>query len=187
MAELALRARVVSISAARRVDEEAPLPARLPIAYPGAGLTTGQLAVLAEDSVKAALAVENLYLLGKRRGARRLAHARTLAMALVHLVAGRSQEDVASAFKRNRTTASNHMEMVEALNDVPEHEACWDLLARRFELLIQLKEMPPLRPAWMAALHGLERALESGDHLEGAAVDQAKHVVGVFWEDRIRG
>lgn len=187
MAEAALRAHVVSISAARITEEVERHTERPVVAYPGPTLSTGQLAVLAEQTVKAALDVDNLYLLGKRRGARRLAHARTLAMALVHLVAGRSQEDVASAFKRNRTTASNHMEMVEALNDVPAHEACWDLMARRFELLIQLKEMPALRPAWLAALHGLEDALEEGDHLEGDAVDQAKHVVGVFWEDRIRG
>lgn len=176
-----------SVAICRQVEPVRDAPVVAVAAYPGASLSTGQLAVLAEATVGDAFAVTELYLRGKRRGARRLAHARTIAMALVHLVAGRSQEDVAAAFKRNRTTASNHMEMVEALNDVPEHEACWDLMAQRFELLIRLKEMPPLRPAWMAALRGLEHALESGDYLEGDAVDQARHVTGVFWEDRIDG
>lgn len=151
--------------------------------YPGARLSTVQLALAANQIVAETFEVDRILLRGRKRGARRLAHARTVAMALVHLVGGRSQEDVARAFNRNRTTASNHMEMTEELNDVREVEEWWDLMALRFTKLVELMEIPPTRPAWLRALRGLERAQHEGD-LEGQAVDQARHVLGVFLEDR---
>lgn len=155
-------------------------------AYPGACLPTAKLALIANQVVGEAFAVETLLLRGRRRGARRLAHARTIAMALVHMVCGRSQTDVARCFSgRNRTTASNHMENIEALNDAPEHEAFWNLLERKFTLLVEYASLPSSRQAWADALQGLERGLDDGA-LEGDAVDQARHVTGVFWEDRIR-
>lgn len=155
--------------------------------YPGASLSTVKLAYLAECAVGDAFAVEELFLRGRQRGARRLAHARTLAMGLVHLVAGRSQEDVARAFKRNRTTASNHMEMIEWLNDCPAHDVFWDLLSQRFGLLIQLSELPSMRGAWLSALAGLRVAVREGDLDDDEAHNQAKHVVGVFWEEDANG
>lgn len=155
--------------------------------YPGANLPTARLVALANHVVGEAFAVEALLLRGRRRGGRRLAHARTIAMALVHLVCGRSQTDVARCFSgRNRTTASNHMENIEALNDAPEHEAFWDLLECKFKLLVEYASLPSSRQAWEAALRGLEEGLDEGT-LEGEAVDQARHVTAVFWEERIHG
>ncbi len=151
--------------------------------YPGGRLTTSQLANAACIAVGEVFDTERLLLRAKERGARRMAHARTIAMALVHLVCGRSQEDVARAFRRNRTTASNHMEMIEALNDVPEHEAFWDALVLRFTRLVELMQAPSARGAWVVALRGLERALYEGE-IEGDAVDQTRHVLGVFWQER---
>lgn len=151
--------------------------------YPGKTLTTGQLAYAATLVVGEVIDVERLLLRGRARGARRLAHARTQAMALVHLVCGRSQEDVARAFDRNRTTASNHMEMMEALNDVAEHEEFWDALCLRFVKYVELMATPAPRDPWRRALAGMERALDDGD-LEGDAVDQVKYVLGVFAMER---
>lgn len=176
MAEAALTLR----NALERIN--GVLPAASPV-YPGASLSTAQLAIAATQIVSETFDVERILLRGRKRGARRLAHARTVAMALVHLVAGRSQEDVARAFGRNRTTASNHMEMTEELNDVREVEEWWDLMALRFTKLVELFEVPLTRPAWLKALGGLEREMEEGG-LEGRAVDQARHVLGVFLEDR---
>lgn len=155
-------------------------------AYPGSALSTKKLAYLAESAIADAFDVESLFLRGRQRGARKLAHARTLAMALVHLVTGRSQDDVARAFSRNRTTASNHMEMVEWLNDCPEHDAFWDLLCRRYELLVHLSELPSVRDAWLVALDGLDEAVREEELQDEEAVNQARHVLGVFWE-RDRG
>lgn len=183
MADVVTLRRSMAIRPVVAVDDDADRAPAGPVP-PGASLSTARLAYLAERAVGDAFAVEELFLRGRRRGARRLAHARTVAMALVHLVAGRSQEDVAAAFKRNRTTASNHMEMNEWLNDCAEYEAFWELLSRRFELLIELASMPSLREAWLCALKGIDRALDDGD-LEGEAVDQARYVSSVFWEDRI--
>lgn len=155
--------------------------------YPGASLSTARLAFLAERCIDEAFGMEALFLRGQRRGARRLAHGRTLAMGLVHLVGGRSQDDVARAFKRNRTTASNHMEMIEWLNDCPAHDAFWNLLVSRFEILILYAEQPSLRDAWQRALKGLAVAVREGDLEDDEALNQARHVLGVFWEERIDG
>lgn len=152
--------------------------------FPFADLSTARLATAANIAVGDTFAVEALLLKGRRRGARRLAAARQFAMALVHMVAGRSQEDVARAFKRNRTTASHHMEMVEALNDVPEFEAMWNLLEQRFRLVAELMALPSGRTSWLEALTGIDQALDDGT-LEGDAVDQARYIRSVFWEDRI--
>ena len=163
--------------------QDRPVPPPQPI-YPGAGIPTWFLATIAARAVSQAFNVESLLLKARKRGARRLAHARAMAMALVHLVAGRSQEDVARAFKRNRTTASNHMEMTEALLDVPEMEEFWQLLERRFVLLITLSTLSNGRYEWLKALKALERALDEGE-LEGEAVDQARYISRVHWEDRL--
>lgn len=169
-------------TALQHLDETLPPVSQGP-AYPGASLSTVQLANAATQIVSETFDVERLLLRGRKRGARRLAHARTVAMALVHLVGGRSQEDTANAFRRNRTTASNHMERTEDLNEVAKVEAWWDLMALRFTKLVELMEVPLTRPAWLLALQALEAALHNGD-LEGDAVDQARHVLGVFLEDR---
>ena len=162
-----------------RIEKDLPLSTP---EYPGARLSTSQLAYAASLVVSEVIDVERLLLRDRARGARKVAHARTQAMALVHLVCGRSQEDVARAFRRNRTTASNHMEMIEALNDVPEHEAFWDALCLRFQRYVELMETPRAEDAWLKALAGIERALDEGE-LEGDAVDQGRYVVGVFWEE----
>jgi hypothetical protein len=143
-----------------------------------------RLASIAGLAVSQAFEVERLLLKGRRRGARRLAAARQYAMALVHFVTGRSQEDVARAFKRNRTTASHHMEMVEGLSDVREHEEFWCLMEHRYRLLVELAGLSTGRTEWLRALSALDRALDDGD-LEGETVDQAKYIASTFWEDRI--
>lgn len=183
MADAALKRRLTIAT----VSEEAACAPAGPVErYPGASLTTTQLANLAAIVVAETIPVERLLLRERARGGRRLAHGRTWAMALVHLVCGRSQEDVARAFRRNRTTASNHMEKIEELNDVPEHEAFWDALCLRFQKYVELMETPRAEAAWLRALAGIERAMDAGD-LEGEAVDQAKHVLGVFWRERAGG
>jgi hypothetical protein len=189
MAEAALKVRLIDALIAKEKQGQRALPPATPAepVYPGAKLSTARLARLAEHIVGEAFAIEELFLRGKQRGARRLAHGRTLAMGLVHLVAGRSQEDVATTFKRNRTTASNHMEMIEWLNDCPEHDAFWTLLCLRFERLVELADMPSPRTAWLAALDGLVRAVRNEELQDDEALNQARHVVGVFWEERTRG
>lgn len=159
-------------------------PAEPEVVYPGADIPTWRLATIAALAVSQALNVEALMVKGRRRGARRLAHARQQAMALVHLVTGRSQEDVARAFQRNRTTASNHMEMTEALLDVPEMGEFWDLMVKRYTLLVELSGLSSGRHEWLRALKALDEALDEG-YLEGEAVDQAIYITRVHWEDRI--
>lgn len=183
MADAATLRRDIAIRPAEvRVVEAELAPA---LDYPGASLPTSRLAKLASHIVDEAFGVEALLVRGRRRGARRLAHARTVAMALVHLVCGRSQEDVAKAFGgRNRTTASHHMEMNEGLNDCAEHEEFWDLLTQRFEALVRFDSLPRARPAWMAALEGLQR-MHKRNMFEGDAAQQARHVVETFWGERI--
>lgn len=184
MAEVFTLRRAVAIRPDIEVDEVEAAP--LAPVYPGTALSTERLAKLASHIVDEAFGVEALLVRGRKRGARRLAHARTVAMALVHLVCGRSQEDVASAFGgRNRTTASHHMELNEELNDCHEHEEFWDLLVQRYEALIAYDSLPRARPLWMAALQGLRLALKDGV-LEGKAVQQARHVVETFWEEHAR-
>jgi hypothetical protein len=187
MAEAALKVRPLRPIATHAVIVQTATEPEVTNAYPGVGLSTARLARLAEHVVGEAFAMEELFLRGKQRGARRLAHGRTLAMGLVHLVAGRSQEDVAATFKRNRTTASNHMEMIEWLNDCPEHDAFWTVLCQRFERVIEVAAMPSPRTAWLAALDGLVRAVRNEELEDDEAHNQAKHVIGVFREERARG
>jgi hypothetical protein len=147
--------------------------------YPGAKLRTYRLATIAVHAVHQAFGVDAIWLRAAARGDRRVAAARQYAIALVHLVTGRSQSEVAKCFTRNRTTASNHMEMVEALNDVREHEDFWRLMEARYRLLVQLAELGLGQHAWREALRGIDRSLDNGD-LEGQAYDQALYIRGTF-------
>lgn len=167
-------------------DTDSVVEVRQDTVYPGAKLPTWRLATIAAHVVSQAFKVERIPVKGKRRGARKVAAARQYAMALVHLVTGRSQDDVARQFKRNRTTASNHMEMVEWLNDVPEHDTFWQELELRYRLYVELAAIGDGRGAWLKALHGIERAMDDGD-LEGESYDQAKYIALTFWEDRTFG
>jgi hypothetical protein len=154
--------------------------------YPGARIPTWRLATIAAAIIADAMKVDRIPVKGKRRGARKVAAARQYAMALVHLVTGRSQDDVAGCFQRNRTTASNHMEMVEWLNDVPEHEAFWEWAEQRYRLLVQLAELADGQSMWMQAVRGVVREWDEGG-LEGAAHDQGKYIALTFWEERANG
>lgn len=150
--------------------------------YPGARLPTYRLATLAVYTVAMAMRVDRIPVKGKPRGSRRVAAARQYAMALVHLVTGRSQDDVATCFRRNRTTASNHMEMVEWLNEVPEHDVFWQDLERRYRLLVELEELGNGRTSWLRALAGIERALDDGG-LEGEGYNQGLYISFTFRGD----
>lgn len=176
MAEAAITLR----TALQHMDQTLGRPAPV---YPGARLPTWRLATIAAAIVADAMRVDRIPVKGKRRGARKVAAARQYAMALVHLVTGRSQDDVARAFQRNRTTASNHMEMVEWLNDVPEHEAFWEWAEQRYRLLVELAQLADGRTMWMQAVQGVVRQWDEGG-LEGAAQDQGKYIALTFWEDR---
>lgn len=154
-------------------------------AYPGAGLSTYVVARIARDLVARTIDVSPLALAGKARGARRLAVARQLAMNLVHLVAGRSQQEVARAFYRNRATASHHMEIVEDLRDCVQWDRFVELLGQRYSVLLLLASLPSIRIAWREALKALDHAAFEGG-LEGDAVRSAEYLVATFKAEAAR-
>lgn len=154
--------------------------------YPGDGLSTALLASIAAQVVRYPFDVDAVFLKGAKRGHRKLAAARQYAIALVHIVSGRSQEEVAACFKRNRTTASSHMEKVESLHDVPEHEEFWELMERRYRLMVELTKLGNGRYQWLRAINAIAAAVHDGE-LEGEAFDQGRYIANTFWLERVGG
>lgn len=152
-----------------------------PVGYPGANLSTFEACFLARQCVASVMDCDALLLMARARGARKLAFARVLAVHLVHIVAGRTHEDVARAFQRNRSTASHHFETIEDLRDVDQFEEFMGLLERKYELLL---EMHALRvgKAWGRALRAVQVAVVVGS-LEGQAARAAEYVAETFRED----
>lgn len=155
---------------------------RGPVGYPGADLTTFECCYLARECVASVMACNAQLLMARPRGSRKLAFARVVAVHLVHIVAGRTHDDVAKAFQRNRSTASHHFETIEDLRDVEEFETFMSLLERKYELLL---EMHALRAgqAWKRAMRAIEAAALVGT-LEGQAARAAEYVAETFREDR---
>ncbi len=158
-----------------------PVRAPQPMAdgtYPGAALSTFAVCRIARICVCEVLRVDPLLLTSKARGARKMAAARQLAMHLAHIVAGRSHEDVAHQFGRNRSTASHHFEVMEWLRDSAGWDGWLGLLEHRYSLLLQLACMP-MRQAWLDGLAGLTQGMEDGT-FEGDAYSMADYLTQVF-------
>lgn len=154
---------------------------RGPVGYPGASLSLFEVTYLARHCVAGTMDCDAILLMAKARGTRKLAFARVLAVHLVHIIAGRTHEDVARSFQRNRSTASHHFETIEDLRDVREFDAFMALLERKYELLL---EMHALRAgkAWQRALRAIETAVVTGE-LEGQAARSAEYVAETFRRD----
>lgn len=180
MVEMALRIRNPE---PRQV--QAPMAARPAhqVDYPGGQLDTLHVSRLARHCVAEILGCDPLMLIGKPRGARKLAFARQLAIHLAHIVAGRRHEDVAAAFDRNRSTASHHFEVLENLRDVPEFDVFLTMLEVRFTHLLRYAETRPTH-AWGTALDAMTRAVRRGA-LEAETHFDAKFVTDTF-RDRTR-
>lgn len=175
MGNLALKARPAPTIAAPTLAD-APTLDR----YPGAKLATSHVCRLARHLVAEVLGCDPLMLVGKARGPRKLAVARQFAIHLAHVVAGRSHENVAKCFSRNRSTASHHFEVVEDLRDETWFDGFMLLIEERFRLLLELAEQDP-KGAWRKALHALDAAVEDGG-LEGDAHRGAEYLVETFRE-----
>lgn len=150
---------------------------------PGANLSAFQCCRLASEMVAEVLGANAVLVRAKPRGSRQLAVARQLAVHLVHVVAGRNHEEVASMFGRNRSTASHHFETVEDLRDVKAFDDFVELLEERYAMQLRYAAMPSAVAAWRTALGGVAQAVEDGD-LEGDAIDAAKYLVETFREGR---
>lgn len=146
--------------------------------YPGADLSTGHVATLARALVADLFEVDRRLLLLETRGSRKVAFMRALAIHLTHVVAGRRHEEVAVAFRRNRSTASHHFEVFENLREVAEFDEFLSLLEHRFALLLAASERRPVR-AWGKALEAMAHKVNKGE-LEPDIHFDAKFVVATF-------
>lgn len=163
----ALRARIVKTSGVAIAPH-----------YPGASLTTRAVAHLARLLVGELLGVNPYAMIAYERGPRNVAFARQLAIHLSHIVAGRRHEEVAAAFRRNRSTASHHFEVLENLRDVEDFDAFLTALENRFADMLRAEEAAP-REAWGKALDAMARAVNQG-RLDPDSHFDAKFVVATF-------
>jgi hypothetical protein len=162
-----------------RLQREARIVTRPnPESYPGATLDTRYVTRLARYCAAEVFGCDPLLLIGKERGPRKLAWARCVAIHLAHIVAGRRHEEVASAFDRNRSTASHHFEVLENLRDIEGFDAFLSQLERHFAHLLRYAETRP-NGAWGAALQAMDRAVRRGE-LEADTHFDAKFVVETF-------
>ena len=146
--------------------------------YPGASLPTSYIAKLARTCVAEVLGISALSLKDPSRGDRQTAFARTLAIHLAHIVAGRRHDDVAREFDRNRSTASHHFEVLENLRDEPQFDTFLTLLEERFAHYLNWVATRP-HGEWTPTLDALAKAVATG-RLESDAHFDAKFVVETF-------
>lgn len=146
--------------------------------YPGATLTTRYVARLARSLVADLLNIDPALMILPDRGSRVVTFGRSLAIHLSHIVGGRRHDDVAAAFRRNRSTASHHFEVFENLREVPEFDAVLSNLEHKFALLLAAAEQRPYE-AWGKALEAMALRVSEGS-LEPDAHFDAKYVVATF-------
>ena len=175
MAKTAIRARAVKTIEARIV---ATSGLAVGDQYPGASLTTLYVARLARQLVGQTFKIDPVAMIAYDRGPRDVAFGRSLAMHLTHIVGGRRHEEVATAFRRNRSTASHHFEVFENLREVQDFDGFLDILEHQFALLLVLAEKRPYQ-AWGKALEAMAAAVNAGT-LEADAHFDAKFVVATF-------
>lgn len=146
--------------------------------YPGSCLSTRYVAYLARVLVGELLGLEPVALIAWDRGPRNVAFGRQLAIHLTHIVAGRRHEEVAAAFRRNRSTASHHFEVVENLREIGDFDAFLMKLEDKFAAMLKAEEAAP-REAWGQALEAMAREVSLG-RLDPDAHFDAKYVVATF-------
>ncbi len=152
--------------------------------YPGQSLSTTHVAYLARMNVAKLLGCEPGAFMTDPRGTRLAAFGRQLAMHLAHVVAGRRHDEIARAFRRNRSTAQHHFEIVENLRDIPDMDRFLDILERRFAAQLDYAENHPGQ-AWAEALRAMDAAVESGT-LESDVHFDAKYVTSIFRKTLLR-
>jgi len=144
----------------------------------GASLDIVQVCRIARICAADVMGCDPLALIGKPRGARKLAFARQLAVHLAHVVAGRGHEQVARQFARNRSTASHNFEVLENLRDAPAFDGFLSVLELRYEHMLRIAEQRP-RHAWKQAVRELQQMVAEG-RLESDAHYDAKFVAETF-------
>lgn len=146
--------------------------------YPGASLSTRYVAELARYLVSELLDIPPVSMIAYDRGPRNVAFGRQLAIHLTHIVAGRRHEEVAAAFRRNRSTASHHFEVLENLRDVEDFDHFLTGLENKYAHMLRAAENSPAQ-AWGQALDAMAKAVHQG-RLDPDAHYDAKYVIATF-------
>ncbi len=143
--------------------------------YPGQRLSVTEVVRMASDCSAQATGTMTVNVHTWHKGKALFVLVRQISIHLSHVVAGRSQDDVAKGFRRDRATVNNALRVIEALRDCDSFDLWLERLEFRFSKALELADTFMRVSEWRAVLEAISDDAYNAS-LEGESLDRAEYV-----------